>query len=58
MWRRSEGKYDGEEPVGMPYTPKLYGEALDILIDLAERHIEMEKDMERFVANLVKASKG
>lgn len=58
MWRRSEGKYDGGVPVGIPYTPKEYGEALDVLIHLAERQLEMEQDMERFVANLVRTSKG
>lgn len=55
-WRRSEPPYDIYE--AMPYTPDSFGEAVDILINLAEKQVEMEKDMERFVANLVRASKG
>lgn len=50
-WRR----YDGEETKPMPWTPKQFGDAIDVLIDLAEREDEMENDIRRFKLNLKKA---
>lgn len=34
-WRRSEYPYDGDIPK-MPYSQKNFGEAIDILINIAE----------------------
>lgn len=34
-WRRSEYPYDGDVPK-MPHTPKNFGIAIDILIEIAE----------------------
>lgn len=47
MWRRRQGKYDGVD-YSMPYTGKVYGEAIDVLISLAERQVEMEEEIQRF----------
>lgn len=53
-WRR----YDGDEPKLMPWTPEKFGEAIDVLIDLAERQNEMENDIRRFKDNVKKAMEG
>lgn len=37
-WRRGEGVYNGETPAPMPWTPEKFGEAIDVLIDLAEKY--------------------
>lgn len=50
-WRR----YDGDEPKLMPWTPEKFGEAIDVLIDLAEKQVEMDDDIRRFKDNLKKA---
>ncbi|MCQ2219750.1 MAG: hypothetical protein MJZ12_00070 [Prevotella sp.] len=51
-WRR----YDGDEPKLMPWTPEKFGEAIDVLIDLAERQVEMEDDIRRFKDKLKKTA--
>lgn len=41
LWRRGQGKYAGDvEPpdAEMPYSPAQYGEAIDALIETAERY--------------------
>ena len=55
-WRRGEGIYNGETPAPMPWTPEKFGEAIDVLIDLAERQLEMEDDLIRFKNYLKKAT--
>lgn len=54
MWRISEPPYD--RPETMPYTPDCFGEAIDVLIDLAERQYEMEEDQMRFLQRLKEMS--
>ena len=49
-------RYDGDEPKLMPCTPEKFGEAIDALIDLAERQLEMEDDIRRFKDKLKKAA--
>lgn len=46
LWRRGQGKYAGDvEPpdAEMPYSPAQYGEALDALIEMAERYEALRK---------------
>jgi len=38
LWRRAEGKYDIDAPTLMPYSPKQFGEAIDIAIKLMKQH--------------------
>jgi len=39
-WRRGEGPYDKDEPTTMPYSPKEFGEAIDVAIERMENEIK------------------
>ena len=46
-WRRSEGKYGKDEPMEMPFSPSVYGRALDSLINFAEQTISKDLLLEK-----------
>lgn len=50
-WRRGEHPYDGETPEehrDMPYSPRVFGEAIDALCDAAEEELTWQ-DIKRIV---------
>lgn len=42
-WRRGEAPYDGETPEehrDMPYSPEVYGQAIDVAISALDKRIQ------------------